>query len=255
MTWYVALRLSCMGLSMSVFLKNDRLLIRPGLSPLFIVISSVGYALSGYSLLYYGFSWIDVGAFFPVLIFLLDNVIRLSQDGKIHINKYDYGYVIILALIIIMNIPQAFAVCMFMLFYVGGYIIIFRTGKEDAAKLSFKFALLSVLAVGISAVVFWPATHELSQSYRVAIADNQSISGYIDTLNDRGSESFKKYFMLKSLIVPVITEIICIVVRLVRKSSSRIDLFVIFINSVMIIQVFFETVNHIWHNGDMFCFR
>ena len=254
MTYYIALRLSCMGLSMCIFLRKDRLLIARKLPAAFSVIASVGYALSGYSLLYYGFSWIDVAVFFPLLILMLNEVILHCFEANGSFVPYDAGYVIILSLIIIMNIPQAFAVCLFLLFYAGGYLWIIHVDRADAGRIAFRFGILSVLAAGLAGVVFLPAAHELSQSYRFSISGNSGLSGYINTLNDRGSEAFKKYFMLKSLFIPLLLELICLIFRFIKNKIQRVDLFVVFINLIMILQVFFETVNHVWHNGDYVLF-
>ena len=60
--------------------------------------------------------------------------------------------------------------------------------------------------------------------------------------------------MLKSLFIPLLLELICLIFRFIKKKIQRVDLFVVFINLIMILQVFFETVNHVWHNGDYVLF-
>ncbi|MCR4924270.1 MAG: YfhO family protein [Lachnospiraceae bacterium] len=252
MTFFICLKLCSMTLAMVCFLLNDRLFIKKRLPWQLITVFGMGYGLSGFSLLYYGCAYVDIAVFFPLLIFFLDSAIFNNSSDKI--NKYDLGYMLILSLIMIINITQAFDVCLFVMLYTGLFLVFEGKDNENIGKFSLKFIGLSLVAAGLAAIMLLPSTNELSSSYRVVASNNIGIKGYIAELNDRGMEAEKKYFMLFSLIIPLFISLTCLVKRKLKKILDREDVFLSLITILMIIPVFFETVNHVWHNGSYVCF-
>ena len=250
--FYVTFKIACTGVSMCVFLLHDKLLIRRRLPAPYIIIASVGYALSGYAIQYFGYSWIEVSFFAPLVMLMLNNM--LLERDSLRITGYDLGYTAFLAMILAMNIPIAFPVCLYLLFYAAGYCLICIKDRTETTRIAFKFVVLSLLALGVSAVVFYPSFHELLQSYRIAIAQTFGVKEYFETLDDRGMEPWRKYFMMKTLVLPLLIEAACLIFKAVKKLFHRQDSFLLYINLVIIAPVYFETTNHVWHNGGYVCF-
>ena len=157
-------------------------------------------------------------------------------------------------MILAMNIPIAFPVCLYLLFYAAGYCLICIKDRAETTRIAFKFVTLSLLALGVSAVVFYPSFHELLQSYRIAIAQTFGVKEYFETLDDRGMEPWRKYFMMKTLVLPLAIEAACLIFKAVKKLFHRQDFFLLYINLLIIAPVYFETTNHVWHNGGYVCF-
>ena len=83
---------------------------------------SVGYALSAYSVQYYLLPWLDIAAMFPLLIYALLYMIKYEPGRQI--KKYSAAYLILMTLIFITHIPQAYMVCFYLILFAGSYFFL-----------------------------------------------------------------------------------------------------------------------------------
>ena len=247
MTFFVLIKFVAMGLSMCFFLRNFQKKDCRKLDSLWIVLGSTGYALSAYSVQYYLLPWLDIAALFPLLIYALLQFIKNEPDW--HMRKYSASYLLLMTTIFIVHIPQAYMVCFYLILFAGSYFFLNRFNedynKERNRSALLKFGLLTLLALAISAVVFIPAAAQIMQSGRIG----ETNYSYFHLLAEPGMDPSCKRLMLYSVLVPLIY-----LIATFRKNMIKTHLPECIIVSLMILPVFAESTNILWHMGPYICF-
>lgn len=246
MTIYVLIKLVAMGLSMCFFLRNFWKDTEVKLEQKWQVMGSAAYALSGFTFQYYGFSWLDAAVVFPLLIYHFIWMARREQTWRA--GKHAIGYLVCLALIFIMNIPQAYMTCFYLIAAAGGYFFIWREGD---GKIKYgailKFGLMTLLALGTAAIVFLPAAIHILTSSRMSNPDYSGISGYFLLLRQSGVDAHAKWIMMLGIIIPL-------GYLLSNIKKSRRHLYQCYLVFIIAIPVLFESVNILWHKDTYVCF-
>ena len=243
MTCFIALKLLAMAMAMCFFLRNYQEQRR--LPAIWSVTGAVAYALSGYTFLYYGMGWIDTAAIFPILIFFLVKMAR-HEDGY-RMGRYTLGYTLCLAMIFVMCIPQAYMVCLFLVLFAGGYFFLLREMDGVPSGGILKFGLTTLLALGLSGVIFLPAAVGILNSFRLSGDEFSGVSGYFYLLRQEGMDAWQKWLMLAGVGIPFIY-------LLVTGKRSRRCLWQYYLAGLMVIPVLVEAVNLLWHRGTYVCF-
>ena len=253
MIWFILLKLLCAGITMFVFLKKDTVFFQDKrLSSSWIVVGSVAYALNGYTMQYYGFPWLDVAVFFPLLMLSLNNFL-VSNDFKF--KKAELLYTVLLALELIINIPQAYAVCLFLIGYICGYLFLVCKDTRIRAVVSLKIAVLSVLGLLLSLAVFLPGAYHISHSYRMQYGNYGSrLQSYITMMDLPKQEVFRKNGILLGVIVPLFVSATSLLYVLIKKKTESWYCFKLYLLFMVCSPVFFESVNGIYHNGPYSCY-
>ncbi len=249
MTFFICVKLVAMGLSMcfflqsqqkerasSGFLKNGRL---------WIVAGSTAYALSGYTFQYYGMGWPDAAAVFPLLIYNLVGMAR--KERGFQPGKHTFGYLLCLTLIFVINIPQAYMTCFFLILFAGGYFFLLREEGAVNQEGILKFGVTSLLSLGLSAVFFLPAAVAILTSSRLSGEEYTGENGYFWLLRQSGMDPQAKWYMLLGVLIPLLY-----LVFTTRKKRSC--LWQSYLVLLMVLPVVFEAVNLMWHRGTYMCF-
>lgn len=246
MTFFVWIKFLAMGFSMCFFLSNYWKKHAQNPDKLWIILGAAGYALSAYSVQYYLLPWLDIAAMFPLLIYAL---LRMFEyEPSVHIKKYSVAYLFLMTLIFIAHIPQAYMVCFYLILFAGSFFFLTphtvdNKKKNKAALL--KFGLLTLLALAFSAVVFIPAAISIMQSGRISSVDYS----YFHLLDEPGMDPSCKRLMLYSVFIPLTYLIVTF-----RKSMLKTHFSECVVVFFMILPVFVEGTNILWHMGPYICF-
>ena len=104
-----------------------------------VLISSIGYALSMYSIAYaWNIMWLDVLILFPLVIAALERMLRTKKIG---------WYILLLSLCMIINYYIAFMVCVFLIMYLVYCLV--RDGHSFLENVFafFRFGVSSLVSV------------------------------------------------------------------------------------------------------------
>lgn len=243
MTFFILIKLAAMGLSMCFFLEKRSRGLREEIP--WIAAGSTAYALSGYTFQYYGMGWVDVAVLLPILIHCFEGMAKKEQEWKT--GRYAIGYLLCLTLIFVISIPQAYMICIFLILYAGGYFFIKREDGTCGKGGMLKFGLVSLLSLGLSAVIFLPAALSILRSYRMSGAEYGGENGYFWLLGQSGMDARIKWIMLLGVLIPFLYLVVT-----VRKKRSC--LWQSYLVAVMVIPVAVEAVNLVWHKGTYMCF-
>lgn len=147
----VVLKIALAALTFAIWLRREV----PNANPIIIIAISVGYAFSGYAMLYYQIlSWLDTVYLFPILLLGL----KMLKEGKS-------------PLVYILSLFACF-VCHF---YLGYIIVVFiclygalnsLLDKENRSAFCKNFLISSIISALLSAIVIIPAFLQYSVSMR-----------------------------------------------------------------------------------------
>ena len=145
----ILLKTAGMGLFMFLYLYQKKR------SPLAILFSTA-YAFSAYAIVYQSnIMWLDALVFLPLVIWGLE---KLIKEGKCLL------YIISLGLTIISNYFTAYMVCLFIVLYFIGYMILMEwkeSGLKKKAQTVGRFAASSLCGGGLSAFLLLPMLYEM----------------------------------------------------------------------------------------------
>ncbi len=148
-TFLVLWKTAGMGLSMFLYLYRKKQ------HPVAILFSTA-YALSAYAVAYQSnIMWLDALVFLPLVIWGLEDLIREEKSLL---------YIISLGLTIISNYFTGYMVCLFVVFYFAGYMILIRwkeTGIKKKLQITGRFAVSSLCSGGLSAFLLLPMVYEM----------------------------------------------------------------------------------------------
>ena len=131
---FLLIKLLVMGYGMRWFLKEQ--ILKEERYGIYILAGSVGYAVNGYTLLYYGMGWLDVAAILPLLCYFFCRM--AEREGDWRLGKNTLGYIVCLTLVFLINIPQAYMMCFFLIVFAGGYFFLKTTGPAAKKERHFK---------------------------------------------------------------------------------------------------------------------
>ncbi len=246
MIWFILIKLIAMGCSMNFYLSHQPRLLRKPVFLTWQVLLSFLYALNGYTMMYYGFAWMDVAVFAPLLILSADQVLNhtdrtISPSGR--------WYPFLLALIMVINLPQAYTVCLFLIAYFGGNLFFTDDSAKEKKHLCRKILLLTILGAGMGMIAALPGLLNIQNSYRYSLHNKEGLlQTYWNNLTNGGMEAYRKREILFSLLVPCIAAL----ASLRKKDAQRkLRTWLLF---VAVIPVFIEPVNTLYLNGPYMCF-
>ena len=121
-----------------------------------VVAAALLYALSGYTLAYsWNIMWLDALVLLPLLVLCME---RMLRTGKIA------AYAVALGLALFINYYIGFMLCVFLVLYMAVWLLRQpRTGKEWLTACG-RFALGSLLAGGLAAVILLPTALSLGRT-------------------------------------------------------------------------------------------
>ncbi|KRL99866.1 YfhO family protein [Liquorilactobacillus satsumensis] len=99
--------------------------------------------------------WLDAAIFLPLVILALDSL--LQQQNNWH-------YPVLLAVLLIDNYYMGYMVCIFLVAYFFWYLTTKRLTLRENAALFLRFALNSLLGVGLAAIILLPTAFSLIES-------------------------------------------------------------------------------------------
>lgn len=152
MTYSIVLKIGLSGLAMAYYLRRHN-----GTCDFGIAFFGIFYALSGYMAAYsWNIMWLDCILLFPLIVLGLE---RLVKDGK------GMLYCITLGLSILSNYYISIMTCIFMVMYFIAMLVMEKKLTwETFISRCFHFALYSLIAGGLAAVVLLPEIYALQQT-------------------------------------------------------------------------------------------
>jgi len=252
MTWLILVKLVAMGETMVYCLRSTARCKQdiPFIHKTWIISIALGYAVSGYNIQYFGFAWMDVAVMVPLIFAMLHKLIY-SEAGV----KCQLAYVFLVAWIILMYIPQAYTVCIFIIIYVSLAFIIQRKQINQCGKRLFRITYLSCCSLGLSAFFFLPAVFQINKSYRATLnSHNLSWQSYLEKISASGMEFGRKYMMAYSMSITIVCILTLLVIGCWKKQLNRQHVVLVILSILMFLPIPFEKVNLVWHNGAYVCF-
>lgn len=121
-----------------------------------IVAAGVLYALTGFMLAYsWNIMWLDVVALLPVVVLAMEYMLR---TGKM------YPYILTLALALFANYYMAFMLCVFLVLYMGVWLLRQRRSLAEWGRSCGRFAAGSLLGGGLTAALLIPTALALGRT-------------------------------------------------------------------------------------------
>ena len=166
MTYMIVFKIGLSGLAFSWYLRRHFKTNDFG-----IAFFGIFYALSGYMAAYsWNIMWLDCIVLFPLIMLGLE---KLVHDKKCFL------YCITLGLSILSNYYISIMICIFMIFYFGALLIL--EGKKPWSEILINivhFAVYSLLAGGLAAVVLLPEIYALKMTASGDFNFPQTFSSY-----------------------------------------------------------------------------
>ncbi len=193
---------------------------------------SVMYAFCGYMMFYYqNIVWLDTMCLFPLLLIGLD---KLVHEGK------PLFYTLIFAAILTVNFYLSYMVVIFMILAMGTYFL-FCVPKNERKKKAFIFGLSTLTSGLMTGVVWVPSFMQYLSSARTGNLVASLRSG--------------AYFTRINTTVPVITctaaacAAVIFAVVFMRKYWENSTAWLSCMLFLMLVPVFIQPVNKMWHTG------
>ncbi len=201
-------------------------------------IASFAYGLCGFNLLYGTNSqWLDVAALFPLLMIALDYSMRTRRI-------LPYG--LALGGFMIVN-PYIGVIVLIFIFLASGAQILFVTKKREKSLAMLNLGLGTALGVGISAFILLPFLTQMGRTMRAEQGTFTKMIAIIrGTAFYQTDTNIQKYWMLWGTAVAAAMVIVGI---FAAKCKFRKKICIIFCLTVLVMPVFFESINLLWHAG------
>lgn len=232
MSIFLMIRMALMSFTAFYFMYK----VFPRLDNFFKITFGVMYAFCGYVLQYYtNIMWLDTAALFPILILTL---LMLLNEQKL------IPYICALTFGLILSFYLSFMSILFILFASGLYILLLLP-KEKRKKSIFYLGTGTVTSLLLAAGLLLPQFLQMSSSARTS-----SSNGYFDiisiTLDFTQPAQINKLLMLlgAELLLVLLVKLVCKI-----KEDKNGVLFFLALVVMMIIPIFFEGVNLLWHTG------
>lgn len=232
--FFIIFKMTMAGISMLFFLRKEF-----RIDPCWQVTLSISYAFSAFIIMYYtNMGWIDAAFMFPVLIVTL---LHMFRTGKW------VSYLLMLTYTVMISVYIAYMVCLFLL--IIGFLYLALLQPKDTRKMTIiRFGVTSVLAIAASAVTNVSTVFYMSRSTRYAIKSEETIT---DTIL-KVFKTSTTYSTMKLSLVLLVTAIFMafLVVMVINcKKYKKQCLFFSLSALLLVLPVFFENINLIWHLG------
>lgn len=200
---------------------------------------AVAYSCSAFIIIYYtNMGWIDAAFMFPVLIYAL---LRMFRTGKW------LPYFLMLTYTLLLSIYISYMVFLF-LFFVGFLYLAIVQPKETRKMSIIRFGVTSVLSIAASAVINVPSVYYMFRSTRYSIkSEETALDTILKIFNNNQSYSEVKLsvvFLCSSVFLAFL-----LVLFVNFRQHKKACLFFASSIAVLILPVFFENINLIWHLG------
>lgn len=232
MSLFLAIKMALMAFTSCFFLNK----VFPKLPANFKVLFAVMYAFSGYILQYYtNIMWLETVIIFPILIWTL---LLLLNENRV------MPYLITYTVCLILSFYLTFMTTLFILFSSGLYIFLMLP-KEKRKKCFFNLGIGTFTPFLLSAVVLLPSYLHMTSSARMS-----NSAGLLSFLNVRldlfNLPNLNKLLMLlgAELFIVLLFRFAC---RGKQYKKQRTFFFTLI--AMMVIPIFFEGVNLLWHAG------
>lgn len=235
----IIFKITAAAISMGFFLKKEF-----KLDPIAQVFLSLAYAYSAFIVIYYtNMGWIDAAFMFPLLIMA---ALHMFRTGKW------MPYFLMATYTLLLSIYIAFMVFMF-LFLIGFLYLAFIQPKDTRKMAIIRFGLSSVLSLAASAVINVPSIFYMFRSTRYEIKSEGSfIDSILKILDNNFTYSTTK--LAVTFLVSAALFAFLLILLLNFKKHKKECLFFGLSVLVLIIPVFFENINLIWHLGSYVSF-
>lgn len=226
----IKLTFSSLTASLYFVLCKDKL--NRGLAAAF----GVMYALCGYGMLFYqNIMWLDIMILFPVLMIGLD---RLIKKQSILV------YMLSLAAVMIANFYIGYMVVVFILLYMGVYLLLNRQRKETSV-IALKFIIGSGLAALLSAFIWLPSLLQVTSSGRLkSLEQNLKESAFLTSYT-----TILPLLYCTAIVLPVI--LLYLITHKKLSSRQKGNLLLL---GLLVVPFFIEPINLMWHTGDYMSF-
>ncbi len=230
----IIFKITMAALSMVFFLRKEF-----KINPYWQVILSISYAFSAFILIYYtNMGWIDAAFMFP---FLIAALLHMFRTGKW------MPYVLMLTYTLLLSIYISYMVFMF-LFFMGFLYLAFIQPKDTRKLTIVRFGVTSVLSIAASAVINVPTVFYMFQSTRYEIKSEETT---LDTilkifLTDTTYSTTKLTLVL--LVTAMFVSFLVILGVHFKEHKKECAFFGLSV-LLLVIPVFCENVNLIWHLG------
>lgn len=200
----------------------------------YLVMFSVMYALSGYTLLsYHNIIWLDSLIIFPLLILAMKH---LYDTGK------TIPYILTLSLLIIISYYISYMILL-MIVFCGTTGIFLYVKKNQKPKITMKLLLGTLSALLISSFAFLPSFMQSNASMRLQT---------MEIITTGNKEFFTKLNFYLCLAAPLILYILNLKENF--KKDKKKFYFWLLIIIFPSIGLWIEPINAMWHTGSYMCF-
>lgn len=230
----IIFKMTMAGLSMTYFLRKEF-----KIESFWQVLLSIAYSFSAFILIYYtNMGWIDAAFMFPFLIVAL---LHMFRTGKW------LPYFLMLTYTLLLSIYISYMVFLF-LFFVGFLYLAFIQPKDTRKMTVIRFGFTSVLAIVASAVINVPSVLYMFRSTRYEIkSEETTLDSILKIFNTTTTYSTTKLTIV--LLITAIFLAFIVVMAVNFKKYKKQCLFFGLSVLLLVLPVFFENINLIWHLG------
>ncbi len=195
------------------------------------ILFSLLYTFNGFIILnHFNAIWLDIVILFPLVMLFLDRLLN---------NKGEVGYIITLALCMIITFYFSYFIIVYILFY--SFVNLFIIKKENTKELIFKLGKASLIAFLISAFSSIPLI------YQILISSRFQAVGEVTLFRSLTMKSL--YLLLSPLLLILFFKLLTKFKEDKHKIYSYLILFIIYL-----LPVIFDPINAIMHGGDYWSF-
>lgn len=232
MSLFLAIKMALMAFTACFFLNK----VFPKLPVNFKVLFSVMYAFCGYVLQYYtNIMWLETAIIFPILIWTL---LLLLNKNRI------MPYLITYTICLILSFYLTFMTTLFILFSSGLYILLMLP-KEKRKKCYFNLGIGTLTPFLLAAGLLLPSYFHMTSSARMS--NSGGLLSFLGVNMDMFSlPNINKLLMLlgAELFIVLLFRFAC---KGKRFKKQKMFFFTLII--MLVIPIFFEGVNLLWHGG------
>ena len=237
---FTMIKMMAMAGSMHFFLRKQF-----KINTFWCVLFGIAYSFCGFVLQYYTNSqWLDAAAVLPLLCW---GVGLLLFKNKL------LPYTLTLAAALALNLYCGMMMLLLVFFISGLYLVVFRQlGRGRAMTLG----LGTVLGLGLSAVVLLPGYVQMMESSRVDMDGGGgnlllgALTRYLHWVSRPNGVDATRWLMLFGLSLAFVI----IIFGFRRTKNRRVKLFTIGAILMVVLQLYFEGINLIWHFGSYMMF-
>lgn len=230
----IIFKIAMAALSMVYFVRKEF-----KIEPFWQIVLGISYSFSAFILIYYtNMGWIDAAFMFPILIVTL---LHMFRTGKW------LPYLLFLTYTLLLSIYISYMIFLFLLF--AGFLYLAIVQPKETRKMSIiRFGVTSVLAIFASAVINLPSVYYMFRSTRYSIKNEETeVGSILKILNTSTTYSTTKLTII--LLCTAIFMAFLVMLFVNFKHHKKACAFFGITTLVLILPVFFENINLIWHLG------